>query len=161
MPKSPEEVVDQALGAIRRAFRDGIARQQIELLLPLIGATDIDDWCGGICSCPLRDGCLHACLPSLHACTCRPGGIRQQFKAASPMVSSLLLSLKSQESQLQGPLSSEVLDQGDAVGAWTGPTLATVLFATAETLGQVRVCMKSCSEQDPACTDTLEPGREA
>ena len=44
VPKGPEEVVDQALGAIRRAFADGIARQQIELLLPLIGATDLDDW---------------------------------------------------------------------------------------------------------------------
>lgn len=46
-----------------------------------------------------------------------------------------MLSLK-QEAALQGPLSSEVLDQGDAVGAWTGPRLATILFATAETLKQ-------------------------
>ncbi len=45
VPKGPEEVVDQALGAIRRAFQDGITRQQVELLLPLIGATDLDDWC--------------------------------------------------------------------------------------------------------------------
>ena len=44
VPKSPEEVVDQALGAIRRGYKDGIYRQQIELLLPLIGATDLDDW---------------------------------------------------------------------------------------------------------------------
>lgn len=54
------------------------------------------------------------------------------------MLESLVLSLK-QEPQLQGPLSSEVLDQGDAVGAWTGPRLAAVLFATAETLKQVSI----------------------
>jgi len=41
-----------------RAWQAGIRRQRVELLLPLIGATDLDDW---------------------------PGGIRQQFKAALPM----------------------------------------------------------------------------
>ena len=44
-----------------RAWQAGIRRQRIELLLPLIGATDLDDW---------------------------PGGIRQQFKAALPMCAS-------------------------------------------------------------------------
>jgi hypothetical protein len=102
--------VDQALGACQRAFKDGVRRQRLELLLPLIGATDLDDW---------------------------PGGIRQQFKAAQPMVESLLRSLKQDES-LQGSLSSSILDQGDAVGAWTGPRLAAILFPTAETLKQVR-----------------------
>ncbi len=41
-----------------RAWQAGIRRQRVELLLPLIGATDLDDW---------------------------PGGIRQQFKAVLPM----------------------------------------------------------------------------
>lgn len=45
--------------AIEAAWQAGIKRQRIELLLPLIGATDLDDW---------------------------PGGIRQQFKAAAPLV---------------------------------------------------------------------------
>lgn len=67
---------------------------------------------------------------------CRPGGIRQQFKAASPMVEKILLRLK-QESSLQGSLRSEILDQGDAVGAWQSPKLAAVLFPTSETLDQV------------------------
>lgn len=44
LPRSADEVVDQALQACRRAYADGIRRQQLELLLPLIGATDIDDW---------------------------------------------------------------------------------------------------------------------
>ncbi|CAL5219287.1 g1091 [Coccomyxa viridis] len=114
LPRSADEVVDQALQACRRAYADGVRRQQLELLLPLIGATDLDDW---------------------------PGGIRQQFKAASPMVEGLLKGLK-KEDQLQGPLSSKVLDQGDAVGAWFGKDqggpLAAILFATSETLKQVR-----------------------
>ena len=75
----------------------------------------------------------------------RPGGIRQQFKAASPMVEGLLQGLK-KEDRLQGPLSSKVLDQGDAVGAWFGKDqggpLAAVLFATSETLKQVSFLLK-------------------
>ncbi len=44
LPKGPEQVVDQALLAVQRAWADGIRRQSLELLLPLIGATDLDDW---------------------------------------------------------------------------------------------------------------------
>ena len=46
-----------------------------------------------------------------------PGGIRQQFKAAAPMVEALLKGLKAKE-ELSGPLQAEIWDQGDAVGAW-------------------------------------------
>lgn len=56
------------------------------------------------------------------------------------MVEGLLKGLK-KDDQLQGPLSSKVLDQGDAVGAWFGKDqggpLAAILFATSETLKQV------------------------
>ncbi len=69
--------------------------------------------------------------------TLRPGGIRQQFKAASPMVEELLRGLK-QLPGLDGPLSARVIDDGDAVAAWEGPRLAAVLFPTGETLGDVR-----------------------
>jgi hypothetical protein len=54
------------------------------------------------------------------------------------MVESLLRNLK-QAPELQGPLGSELLDQGDAVAAWTGANLAAVLFPTAETLRQARL----------------------
>lgn len=84
-------------------------RQRVELLLPLIGATDLDDW---------------------------PGGIRQQFKAAQPMVESILRAVKQAEG-LQGPLAANIWDQGDAVGAWTGKNLACVLFPTAATLDRL------------------------
>ena len=58
MPRDAEETAQQAQAAALRAWQDGIKRQRVELLLPLIGATDLDDW---------------------------PGGIRQQFKAVLPM----------------------------------------------------------------------------
>ncbi len=54
------------------------------------------------------------------------------------MVESLLRSLKKDEA-LQGPLSARILDQGDAVGAWTAPRLAAILFPTPETLKQACV----------------------
>lgn len=59
--------VAQAAAAVEAAWRAGVQRQSVELLLPLIGATDLDDW---------------------------PGGIRQQFKAAAPLVEALLKTLK-------------------------------------------------------------------
>ena len=55
IPRGPQETVAQAVAAVSRAWEAGVQRQRVELLLPLIGATDLDDW---------------------------PGGIRQQFKAA-------------------------------------------------------------------------------
>lgn len=55
VPRGPQETVAQAVAACTRAWEAGVKRQRVELLLPLIGATDLDDW---------------------------PGGIRQQFKAS-------------------------------------------------------------------------------
>lgn len=110
VPRGPQETVAQAVAACTRAWEAGVKRQRVELLLPLIGATDLDDW---------------------------PGGIRQQFKAAQPMVEELLRELKKLPG-LEGRLSARILDDGDAVAAWEGGALAAVLFPTAETLGEVR-----------------------
>ena len=44
IPQNAEQVAQQALKSCERAWHDGVRRQQLELLLPLIGATDIDDW---------------------------------------------------------------------------------------------------------------------
>lgn len=110
VPQGPEATIDQAVKAMLRAHRDGITRQQVQFLLPLIGATELDDW---------------------------PGGIRQQFKAAAPMLEAMLLELK-KEQALAGKLTPSILDDGDAVGAWTSDGMAAVLFPTAETLKQVR-----------------------
>jgi hypothetical protein len=59
IPTLSDVQISQAVTAIEAAWKDGIKRQRLELLLPLIGATDLDDW---------------------------PGGIRQQFKAAAPLM---------------------------------------------------------------------------
>ena len=40
--------MEQAMNAAKRAHAAGVRRQRMELLLPLIGATDLDDWPGGI-----------------------------------------------------------------------------------------------------------------
>ena len=111
------DIVDQAFESVRAAWESGVKRQRVDLVLPLIGATDLDDW---------------------------PGGIRQQFKAAAPMVERLLRQLK-QVPGLEGPLSAKIIDDADAVGAWVGDNLAVVLFPTAETLGEVRKIAESHS----------------
>ena len=46
-PTSVDDQVRQAKSAILQAQKDGIQRHSIRLLLPLIGATELDDWPGG------------------------------------------------------------------------------------------------------------------
>lgn len=48
LPRSPREQVNQAAEAVRRAASSGKQQFEIEFSLPLIGATDLDDWPGGI-----------------------------------------------------------------------------------------------------------------
>ncbi|GMH34312.1 hypothetical protein BSKO_02146 [Bryopsis sp. KO-2023] len=110
IPQSPEETVSQAFKASKKAWQDGISKQKVELLLPLIGATDLDDW---------------------------PGGIRQQFKAAAPMVEELLRNLKMNEG-LYGRLEAEIIEQGDACASWSSPNLTAILFPTAEAIQKVQ-----------------------
>jgi len=98
------------VGAVLCAWQDGIRHQALELLLPQENSVEDVGW---------------------------PGGIRQQFRAALPMVESLLISLKRSEG-LQGRITAEWLDQGDCVGAWQSERLAAVLFPTAETLPEVQ-----------------------
>ena len=44
LPADADDTAQQARAAAQRAWESGIKRQRIELLLPLIGATDLDDW---------------------------------------------------------------------------------------------------------------------
>ena len=104
-PSSSAEIVQQCYKAIKSAYSDGVTRQRVEIILPLIGATDIDDW---------------------------PGGIRQQFKAAQPMVEDILVQLKNLPG-LEGPLSAKIIDDADAVGAWSGENVSLVLFRNRHT----------------------------
>lgn len=67
----------------------------------------------------------------------RPGGIRQQFRAAQPLVEGLLRRLKLLEG-LQGPLDGQTWDQGDACAAYVGANLAAVVFPTAAVMDKLR-----------------------
>ena len=103
VPRGPGETAEQALAAVEAALADGVALQKIEMLLPVDAArSDLDDW---------------------------PGGIQQQFSVAVPMVERVLLGCKRKEG-FEGRLDAEILDQGDAVGAWTSPSISAVLFPT-------------------------------
>ncbi|GLJ51696.1 hypothetical protein SUGI_1098740 [Cryptomeria japonica] len=111
LPVTLEESVNQAKLACRYAIKDGLTRLQLEVLLPLIGATDLDDW---------------------------PGGIQQQFKAAMPVVSSLLNGLIEGEAAADDSAYQKYfLDEGDATGVWEQAKIALVLFPTAESLPSI------------------------
>jgi hypothetical protein len=110
LPSDPEQCVAQAAGAVIRAWSDGIRRQSMELLLPQEGSDAAGGW---------------------------PGGIRQQFRAALPMIESLLLRIKRAEG-LEGRITAEWVDEGDCVGAWQSEKLAAVVFPTADSLTEVR-----------------------
>ena len=66
LPTSAAAQVRQCAAAVNAALKDGVTVQRVTLELPLIGATDLDDW---------------------------PGGTRQQLQAAAPLVSQLLTEL--------------------------------------------------------------------
>ena len=62
-PTSPEDQIRQASIATTAANQNGVTRHSIRLLLPIIGATELDDW---------------------------PGGARQMMEAASPLMQDLM-----------------------------------------------------------------------
>ncbi|KAK9807484.1 hypothetical protein WJX72_000447 [[Myrmecia] bisecta] len=115
VPVRAEEAVLQASGAILRAWQRGLRRLKVDFLLPP----------GPNARQPLLDQ------------NGWPGGIRQQFRSAQPMVEGALRQLK-QVPGLQGRLSADWLDETDCVGAWESETLAAVLFPTADSLHQLR-----------------------
>ena len=61
VPQRAEEQVAQAAAAVRSAYAAGVKRQRLELLLPVTGATDLDD-----CAC---DQLVHHLPCVLAACT--------------------------------------------------------------------------------------------
>jgi hypothetical protein len=63
LPTSVEDQVRQASESLKRATADGIHRHSVRLLLPVIGATELDDW---------------------------PGGARQMMEAANPLMGNIL-----------------------------------------------------------------------
>lgn len=106
LPVVQEDCVEQAAAAVQRAWEDGIRRQNLELLLPQENAAVDGGW---------------------------PGGIKQQFRVALPMIESLLRILKNAPG-LEGRITAEFLDETDCVGAWQSEKLSAVVFPTAETI---------------------------
>ena len=106
LPARQDQCVQQASAAVRRAWEDGVKRQCLELLLPQANSVVDGGW---------------------------PGGIKQQFRAALPMIESLLLILKNVDG-LEGRITAEFLDEVDCIGAWQSEKLAAVVFPTADTI---------------------------
>lgn len=87
-PTSLDDQVRQATLAVKSASASGLHRHSIRLLLPLIGATELDDW---------------------------PGGARQQMEAASPLVRTILMGLADSAGSVN--LYESVIDESDGVRA--------------------------------------------
>nr|XP_024394691.1 uncharacterized protein LOC112291477 isoform X2 [Physcomitrium patens] len=105
-------ITTEARQACQQAIKDEKIRMMLEIILPLIGATDLDDW---------------------------PGGIEMQFKAGAPLVSTLLRGLLDTASaqKKDGGCRTYIIDDSDAVGGWESDEIAAVLFPTPETLDAV------------------------
>lgn len=90
LPTSVDDQVRQAAESLKRAARDGQRRHAIRLLLPVIGATELDDW---------------------------PGGARQMMQAAKPLVQSILATAVSDKVV---DFQEILLDESDGVYAILG-----------------------------------------
>jgi len=118
-PTSVDDQVRQAASAIYKAQQDGITRHSVRMLLPLIGATELDDW---------------------------PGGARQMMDAASPMVSSILTQLTQKyEGSSIFDIRDSVIDSDDGVRALFSVAsddpkrdACAVLLPSADTISQLQ-----------------------
>ena len=108
LPRSPKEQVAQAAEAVRRATADGKELVSIEFNLPLIGATDLDDW---------------------------PGGVRQQYQAIAPMVGELLKNIGTDE---KADVRQRIIEDADAVVVLSTEGAQAMVFPTAETLPELK-----------------------
>lgn len=137
LPTSVEDQVRQAADSLRRADSDGRRRHALRLLLPVIGATDLDDW---------------------------PGGARQMMEAAYPLVKDILLALLRQRQQEGGDnndtttngeirISETLLDASDGVYALMAQAknakddTCTILLPTADTIPQLQELSRQVGDQ--------------
>jgi hypothetical protein len=111
LPRSPKEQVSQAAEAVRRATADGVELMSIEFNLPLIGATDLDDW---------------------------PGGVRQQYQAVAPLVGELLKNIGNNDINVKAEMRQRVIEDGDAVVVLSTEGAQALVFLTAETLPELK-----------------------
>eukprot|EP00892_Ulva_mutabilis_P009903 jgi/Ulvmu1/7285/UM035_0073.1 len=109
LPSGPEATVRQASMAVALGRSKGVKRQILELPWPLSGASELDDW---------------------------PGGIMQEYNTAKPIVEQLLRSV-GKDMELKTPFTFKILDDSDAVVAWQQDSLLAVLFATGDTVREI------------------------
>lgn len=121
LPTSVDDQVRQAATAIQRASTEGNCRRHtLRLLLPVIGATELDDW---------------------------PGGARQMMEAAQPLVQQILQRLQlatSRDDDGKLVLRLVMIDESDGVGAILAQApqaqddSCTVLLPSADTTPKLR-----------------------
>jgi len=70
LPKSTSQQVELAAKSVKKALESGKKNLEVTFDIPLIGATDLDDW---------------------------PGGVRQQYQSMSPMVEALMKTVSGEE----------------------------------------------------------------
>jgi hypothetical protein len=116
LPTSVDDSVRQAAEALKRATINGVHRHSVRLLLPVIGATELDDW---------------------------PGGARQMMEAANPLVQQILKLVYQNDNQLE--LNNVLLDANDGVCAIMGQASTsakddscTVLLPSGDTVTQLQ-----------------------
>jgi hypothetical protein len=129
LPTSVDDQVRQAAASLKRANEDGKHRHSIRLLLPIIGATDLDDW---------------------------PGGARQMMEAANPLVEQIVRSMNGDNSGAGASViqtDNVMLDPADGVYAIMVQAAAarddsgTVLLPSADNLAAVKDLEKQVGPQ--------------
>lgn len=109
-PTSIQDQVRQASEALKRATADGVHRHSVRLLLPLIGANDLDDW---------------------------PGGTRQMIEAAFPLMEDVLGNLGAEKISQSIIDESDGIRLMMAQATEAKDDSCTVLLPSADTIQQL------------------------
>ncbi len=126
-PTSPEDQVRQASISIKEATKNGKTRHSLRLLLPIIGATELDDW---------------------------PGGARQMMDAASPLVKDVMtLQVEDKTDPESFKVAESVIDEADGVRALFGRAISpeddscSILLPSADTVSKLQELDKQVGEK--------------
>ena len=120
LPTSVEDQVRQATEALKRATADGKHRHSIRLLLPVIGATELDDW---------------------------PGGARQMMEAAYPLMTDTLKGTGVKEFQQVLLDASDGVYAIYGQGEQAKDDSCTVLLPSADTVSQLEEMEKQVGDK--------------
>ena len=110
-PSSVDDQIRQASAALKRANQDGYHRHGVRILLPIIGATELDDW---------------------------PGGTRQMAEAAAPLMETVLRNLGAKQSAMSILDESDGIGVIMAQAEDPKSDSCTVLLPSADTVKKLR-----------------------